>query len=239
LKRKPEQTKTIRSGKGRHGGAGRGQGRKKILTVLGYMDAIDVGSTCEDLWRRLSERKARTEFREQQHVKRIRQEQALIISFRRSSPEIREPIREFVSEEIDEILDDARHDAGVPTPKFKRLVNIPLKRPKGKREWVKRVVARLARRAYRIAISPRRVEDRWKEYRKSERELAAAGVSTVTEEPAPKAAAELLAPASEQAPELEPAGPTPPPALLTHRKPLTAAERQERIRQRREAKFLT
>jgi hypothetical protein len=130
------------------------------------MEMIAIGSTCEELWQRFSKRKAWAEYRNQPHVKNIRQEQALLMPFRRSSPTIRETIREFVSEEIGEILDDARHDAGVPTPKFKRLVSIPLRRPKGKRDWVKRVVARWARRAHRIAVSPRRVEDCWKEYRK-------------------------------------------------------------------------
>jgi hypothetical protein len=111
-------------------------------------------------------------------------------------------------------------------------VSFPLKRPKGKRDWVKRVVARWARR-HRIAISPRRAETCWKEYRSFEREQAAAGAGTVTEEPAPdlsidEAAAALLAPASEQAPEPEPPGqmyymPPTPPTL-----PLTAEKRQGR-----------
>jgi hypothetical protein len=197
------------------------------------MDMIDIGSTCEDLWRRFRERKAWAEYRNQPHVKDIRQERALIHKI---------PIGD-ISQGIDDILYHAARG---------RFESIPRTRPKGKRGWVKRVVARWARRARHIAISPRRVEDCWKEYRKFEREceLAAASAITVTEEPAlnlsiDEAAAELLAPASEQAPEPEPPGPmcymppTPPPEFLTHRKPLTAAERQERIRQRREAKFIT
>jgi hypothetical protein len=175
------------------------------------MDAIDIGSTCEKLWRRLSERKAEAKHRNQQYVKNIRKERALIHKI---------PI-EDISQGIDDILDGAGRG---------RFVSKPLKRPKGKREWVKRVVARLAWRAKRIVISPRRVEDCWKEYRSFERERAAAGAGTVTEEPTPdlsidEAAAALLAPASEQAPEPEPPGqmyympPTPPPAFLTHRRP--------------------
>jgi hypothetical protein len=38
-----------------------------------------------------------------------------------------------VSGSIDYILEEARRAAGHATPKFKRLVNVPLNRPKGKR----------------------------------------------------------------------------------------------------------
>ena len=68
---KSEQTKKARSGKGTRGGAGRGQGRKKVLT---YMEMILLGGACEDLWRRLMERKAWAEYRNQPHVKDIHQE---------------------------------------------------------------------------------------------------------------------------------------------------------------------
>jgi hypothetical protein len=53
--------------------------------------------------------------------------------------------------------------------KFKRLVNIPIKPPKGKREQVKRAVIRLARRTYGLDFSPRRIQASWEEYRKWER----------------------------------------------------------------------
>jgi hypothetical protein len=48
-------------------------------------------------------------------------------------------------------------------------VSIPLKRPKGKREHVKRVVIRWARRTYGIVVSARRMQASWEEYRKWER----------------------------------------------------------------------
>ena len=114
-KRSTAQTKKTRSGNSTRGGAGRGQGRKKVLT---YEQMFLLGATCEDLWLRLMKRKALTDYRNQPHVKRIRQEQALIIPFRRTSPIIRETIRGVVSEDIDEILDDARRDAGHAAPKI-------------------------------------------------------------------------------------------------------------------------
>jgi hypothetical protein len=140
---KPKQTKRTRSCKGTRGGAGRGQGRKQVLT---YMQKFLVGATCEELWQQLEEQKARAEHRNQPHVKRIREEQAQIIRFRRYSPIIRETIREVFSEDFDEILDDARRDAGRPTPKFKRLVPLSTKRPYGKREQVEREAIRWVRR---------------------------------------------------------------------------------------------
>jgi hypothetical protein len=111
------------------------------------MDAIDIGWACDELWLRISQRKAEAKHRNQQYVKDIRQEQALIHEI---------PI-EDIAQGIDDILDGAGRG---------RFVSKPLKRPKGKRERVKRVVARFARRAHRVAISPRRAEECWKEYRK-------------------------------------------------------------------------
>jgi hypothetical protein len=72
------------------------------------------------------------------------------------------------------------------------------------------------------------VETCWKEYRSFEREQAVQSNGPASGEgpdlSIDEAAAALLAPASEQAPEPEPPGPmcymppTPPPAFLTHRK---------------------
>jgi hypothetical protein len=45
-------------------------------------------------------------------------------------------------------------------------VNIPLKRPYGKREWVKRVVIDWHRRTWGIVVSPRRIQDSWEGYRR-------------------------------------------------------------------------
>jgi len=186
---KSEQTKKARSGKGTRGGAGRGQGRKKVLT---YMEMILLGGACEDLWRRLMERKAWAEYRNQPHVKDIHQERIALSGallrdvphsgelhvsadgliswserplFRRSSSTIKATIRQ-VSVGINDILYHARRAAGQPTPKFKRLVTIPLERPKGERDRVRRVVVRWARCAHRIVVSPRRVADCWEQYRK-------------------------------------------------------------------------
>jgi hypothetical protein len=144
---KPEQTKKTSSSKERRGGAGRKQGRKKVLA---YEEMILVGATCVGRWRQLMERKALAEYRNQTHVRDIRQEQALARHGRAS-------LRD-VSEGIDDILDYAGRA---------RLSTIPLKHPKGKRELVKRVVIRWYRRTHGIVLSPRRVQDCWEEYRRS------------------------------------------------------------------------
>jgi hypothetical protein len=85
-------------------------------------------------------------------------------------------------------------------------------------------VARWARCAHRIAISPRRVETCWREYRSYERGQAAAGAGTGPDLSIDELAAALLTSASEQAPEPEAPGqmcdmpPTPPPEFLIHHK---------------------
>jgi hypothetical protein len=111
--------------------------------------------------------KALAEYRNQPHVKDIRQEQArtdLIPRPLRGRRQSQTSIRE-VSENIDEIL-DARRAAGHATPSFKRVWSIPLKRPKGKREHVKRVVIRWYRCTHGIVVGPRRIQDCWEEYRR-------------------------------------------------------------------------
>jgi hypothetical protein len=142
---KPEQAKKTSSSKDPRGGAGRKQCRKKVLA---YKEMILVGATCEERWRQLMERKALAEYRNQTHVKDIN--------------DIRKDIREtgasVVSEDIDRILDRARRD---------RVSRIPLKRPKGKRELVKREVIRWYRRTRGVVLSPRRVQACWEEYRRS------------------------------------------------------------------------
>ena len=143
---KPEQAKKIISSKDPCGGAGRKQGRKKVLA---YEEMILVGATCEERWRQLMERKALAEYRNQAHVKDIN--------------DIRKDIRETgvsqeVTEDINGILDNARRT---------RLSRIPLKRPKGKRELVKRDVIRWYRRTRGVVLSPRRVQASWEEYRRS------------------------------------------------------------------------
>jgi hypothetical protein len=122
---KPEQTKKTSSSKERRRGAGRKQGRKRVLA---FDQMIFVGATCEERWRQ-REQRARTEA----------------------------SIRE-VSEDINGILGGAGRT---------RLSHIPLKRPKGKRELVKRVVIRWYRCTHGIVVSPRRVQDCWEEYRRS------------------------------------------------------------------------
>jgi hypothetical protein len=143
-----------------------------------------LGMACEDLWLRLKERKAWAEYRNQPHVKDIHQErvalsdalprdvplsaelhvstEGLIISwperrlFRRSGRTIGEKIEE-VSVGINDILDHAGRG---------RLASIPLKRPKGERDRVRRIVIRWARCAHHIVVSSRRVADCWEQYRK-------------------------------------------------------------------------
>jgi hypothetical protein len=130
---------------------------------------ILVGATCEELWLWPKQRKASAEYHNQPHVKDIRQEQArthLIPIPLRGRRHSRASIRE-VSENIDEILDDARRAAGHATPSFKRVESIPRKRPKGKRELVKRYVIRWYRRTHGIVLSPRRIQACWEEYRRS------------------------------------------------------------------------
>ncbi len=160
----PEQTKKTRSSRDPRGGAGRKQGRKRVLA---FDQMILVGAACEKLWHQLMTRKALAEYFNQPHVRDIRQEQArtelIPLRVRRHS---RASIRD-VSERIDEILDDARPVVSQPTTSFKRVWSIPLKRPKGKRELVKRVVIRWYRCTQGIVISPRRVQDCWEEYRRS------------------------------------------------------------------------
>jgi hypothetical protein len=129
------------------------------------MQMILLGAACEDLWRRLIERKAWAQYRNQRHVKDIRQERAQFSTTRGAPRTISRQERALipkalisdVSEGIDEILDHAGRG---------RFASIPLKRPKGKRDRVKRVVVRWARCAHRIVVSPRRVEDCWDEYRR-------------------------------------------------------------------------
>jgi len=72
---KPDRTKKTRSGKGTRGGAGRKQGRKKVLT---FDQMFVFGEACERLWQRLMERKAKTEYRNQPHVGDIHQERAAL-----------------------------------------------------------------------------------------------------------------------------------------------------------------
>jgi hypothetical protein len=149
------------------------------------MEMILLGGACEDLWLRLIKRKALTEYRDQPHVRDIRQERAPIRDAPRASEgkgilayarrvaarrqeraRIPQAVIDDISEGIDDILDHARRAAGQATPKFKRSVNIPLKRPKGERDRIRRVVVRWARCAHRIVVSPRRVADCWEQYRK-------------------------------------------------------------------------
>jgi hypothetical protein len=161
---KTEQIKKTSSSKDTRGGAGRKQGRKKVLT---FEQMLDLGMACENLWHRLTERKGWADYRNQPHVKGIRQEQArtdLIPLRARARRDSRDPIRD-ISENIDDILDHARRAAGHATPKFTRAVNIPLKRPYGKRELVKRVVIRWYRCTHGIVVSPRRIQACWAEYR--------------------------------------------------------------------------
>jgi hypothetical protein len=99
------------------------------------------------------ERKALVEYRNQPHAKDIN-------DIRKTGASIKE-----ISEDIDEILDYARAAAGLATPMFKRLWSIPLKRPRGKRELVKRVVIRWYRHTRRIVLTPRRIQACWEEYR--------------------------------------------------------------------------
>jgi hypothetical protein len=162
---KPEQTKRTSSSKDPRGGAGRKQGRKKVLA---FDQMILVGAACEELWHQLMKRKALAEYRNQPHVKDIRQKQArtdLIPRPLRGRRDSRASIRE-VSEDIDEIL-YARRAAGHATPSFKRVWSIPLKRPKGKRELIRREVIRWYRRTHGTVISPRRIQACWEEYRRS------------------------------------------------------------------------
>jgi hypothetical protein len=146
------------------GGAGRGQGRKPVLTS---MQMVLLGLTCEALWCRLRERKARAQYRNQPHVKDIRQEQARtnLIPVRLRGHYSSRDTRRDVSENINDTLDNHRRAAG-HAPSKSRFVSIPHRRPYGKREWVKRVVIRWYHRTHGIVVSPRRIQDCWEKYRK-------------------------------------------------------------------------
>jgi hypothetical protein len=76
-----------------------------------------------------------------------------------------------VSKNIDEILDKAHRAKGHKPPPFKRVWSIPLKRPKGKREPVKRAVICWYGRTHGIILSSRRVQACWEEYRRIEKEI--------------------------------------------------------------------
>jgi hypothetical protein len=171
---KPAQTKKTRSGKGTRGGAGRNQGRKKVLT---YEQMFLVGATCEELWQQLKEQKTLEKYRNQPHVKDIRQERAPLRDAPRPSEgndvlayarrvAARRQERALISQTT---IDDVAQGIDEIVEGRGRFTSIPPKRPKGKREQIKREAIRWCHRTYGIVVSPRRIQACWEEYRKWER----------------------------------------------------------------------
>ena len=135
-----------------HGGKRIGAGRKPILT---WIQRFEIGSMCEQLWRDLAVKNAKERHAKSQVALNVRghQDRAQIVPItHRKKATARETVSE-ISGDIDDLLN------------HRRLQSLPLRRPRNARAQIMEQVIGKFSRTQRIAITFRRVEACWKEYR--------------------------------------------------------------------------
>jgi hypothetical protein len=150
------------------GGAGRGQGRKPVLTEY---ERISVGSRCERIWRIKIEDRLREVIAKETSIVRQLWEQANAVP----PPDREAWLRSQDGwDYIDDVEFALREQFGIspddprPAP---RMIQLTAPRPLGTRQSIISIVAAEESAARHKSISNRLVEACWKEYRQMVQEI--------------------------------------------------------------------
>lgn len=139
-----------------HGGAGRGQGRKKA--VDDPINRIAAGSKCEELWNQRTVNQALEKYEREPITEMIRtaQSRASLI-----------PLRHRKSGSAQATLEDVRGDieAALVSRRSSRFIQIPLVRLKNAKAQVIAEAISWFKETYGIELTPFRMRRCWDEYR--------------------------------------------------------------------------
>ena len=138
-----------------HGGAGRGQGRKKA--VDDPIDRVAAGSKCEELWNQRTVQQAFEKYECKPTTERVRnaQHRAALIPLQQRK-------RKSTRETIEDITGDIEDALG---PGSSGLVRILLVRPKNAKDQVIAEAIAWFKKTYGIELTPFRMRRCWDEYR--------------------------------------------------------------------------
>jgi hypothetical protein len=161
-----------------HGGAGRGQGRKKAVAAA--LERCAAGSKCEELWNELMVRQALAKYELDPATKMIR-----LAQNRTSLIPLRDRTRRSTNETLDDVGSDIEAALELRTSRDRgnasslcfeegrsaRQLQIPLVRPKNAKAQIIEEAISWFKDTYGIELTPYRMRRCWDEFRAASERL--------------------------------------------------------------------